>query len=143
MDTYSQKGFSLLDLLVAISISSVVASIAIPSISDVVGQMQASQDLRKLSFMLSELRSEAIRTKMSVRVSFNATGYNWDLEDDGVIDGKTGLSSSSSWKSAIPSDIVFNGLGTARGIGSQMTIAIKNRNKELDCTINSNGYISL
>lgn len=143
MDTYSQKGFSLLDLLVAISISSVVASIALPSISEVVGQMQASQDLRKLSFMLSELRSEAIRTKMNVRISFNSSGYTWDIGDDGMADGKIGLLASSTWKNGTPSDIVFNGLGTARGIGSQMTIAIKNRNKELDCTINSNGYISL
>ncbi len=143
MDTYSQKGFSLLDLLVAISISSVIASMAFPSISTVLGQMQASQDLRKLSFTLSELRSEAIRTKLNVRIAFDNNGYTWDIGDDGSQEGRINLLASSSWKGVTPSDIIFNGLGTARGIGSQVTLTIKNRARELDCVLNSNGYISL
>lgn len=143
MDTYSQKGFSLLDMLVTISISSIMASFAFPSIGDVLGQMQASQDLRKLTFLMSELRSEAIRTKTNVRISFNSDGYSWDIGDDGSTEGNQNLLNASTWRDNTPSDIIFNGLGTARGIGNQMTIAIKNRHRELECTINSNGYISL
>jgi type II secretory pathway pseudopilin PulG len=139
----SQSGISLIDILVGIAIASVMASIAVPSVGSLFGQMQASNDLRKLTSILSELRSEAIRTKTNVRISFFERGYSWDIGDDGVVDGRTDLLKASTWRDGNPPSIVFNGLGIARGIGEAITISVKNRNRSLECEINSNGYISL
>lgn len=144
MSFRGQRGFSLIELLVFLAITAVFASLSVPSIATMFGQMQASQDLRKLSFAMGELRSEAVRQKTNVRFHFTTTGYTWDIDDNGSIDGSRQLLSTSSWKNgSTPADIIFNGLGVARGIGSEVTITIVNRTRELSCKINSNGYISL
>lgn len=129
--------------MAALGISAVVASISLPQFETILGQMKASQDVRRLSSVMSEQRIEAIRLKTNVRFTFDATGYHWDIGDNGSIDGSQTLLKNSKWKDDAPADIVFNGLGVARGIGTEATIGIVNKKQALTFTINSNGYMSL
>ncbi len=140
-----EVGFTITELLVACAIMFVMASIALPELSSFRGQMQASEDIRRLSGVLSELRSEAIRLKANVRVSFTDTGYSWDIFDDSSDDGNITLSQNSVWGGAdVPDDIVFNGLGLIRSMASdETTIKLQNRESEMQLTVNTNGYIEL
>ncbi|GEM_PF-3068041 len=141
---YYDRGVSIIEMLVTLSISAVLASFSVPSLATFYGQMQASDDLRKLTYTLSELRSEAVRMKINIRIAFNEQGYEWDIGDDGSIDGNKTLLPTSSWQNDTPpTDILFNGLGVVRGIGSETTVTISNRESERSCKINSNGYISI
>lgn len=140
----SDRGVSLIELLVTLSISAIFASISMPSLSNFYGQLQASNDLRRLTYTLTELRGEAIRLKVNIRISFDQNGYSWDIGDNGTTDGTKDLLFKSKWEgSTPPSDIIFNGLGVVRGIGNEATIAITNRKSSLSFRINSNGYISI
>ena len=143
LKSLNNRGFSLLELLVSISMSAVLTSISYPSIVAVYGQMQASDDLRSLSYTISELRGEAIRLKTNIRIVFSSNGYSWDIGDNGSSEGSREFLPHTSWlDDEIPEDIVFNGLGVARGIGSEVTLSVENRRSELSFTVNSNGYIS-
>ena len=138
------KGFSLIELLVGIAIMGVSSAVSFPYVANMLGQMRASEDIRQLAYTLSELRAEAIRLKTNVRISFSETGYSWDIGDDSVIDGSLTLNQYSEWKDEIiPGDIVFNGLGIARGIGSEVDIELENKNSLIALTINANGHMNL
>jgi len=138
-----KNGFSLLELLVTLSMTMILATISVPSFAKLYGQMQASDEVRRLTFLMSELRGEAIRMRTNVRIRFNSTGYSWDIDDNGSTEGSRLLMPTSSWIGGTPSDIVFNGLGVARGVGVEVTISIKNRNTTLLFSVNSNGYINV
>lgn len=143
--TDTNSGFTLTELIVVVSIMFVTASIALPELGSFQGQMQASEDIRKLSVILGELRTEAIRLKANVRVSFTNDGYSWDIYDDASEDGRIRLGRNSSWGGAdAPDDILFNGLGLVRNIGGPSTdIILRNRDSELKLQVNTNGYIHL
>lgn len=140
----NQRGFSLVELLVAVFIFMLVSSLALPQLSAFRGQMQASQDIRNLAQTLGEIRSEAIRLKANIRVSFRNEGYEWDIFDDSAQDGSLDLSDASTWDGSTPSDLVFNGLGLLRGVGANgVTITIDNRGQQMSLQVNRNGYIEL
>ncbi|MCB9029418.1 MAG: GspH/FimT family pseudopilin [Deltaproteobacteria bacterium] len=141
-----ERGFSIIELLVTISIMLVLMAVTFPHLGSFSSQMQASDDVRKLAYALSELRAEAIRLKTNVRIMFDDEGYSWDIDDNDNLspDGSIALHKNSSWGGqALPSDIVFNGLGIARGIGTETEISIKNSDTEVALTLNTNGFIGI
>lgn len=138
-----QNGFTVLELIVAVSVMALLALIAVPNFSTMKGQMEASQEIRLLAEQISELRGEAIRLRTTVRISFSSTGYSWDVEDDGDADGERVFAGESQWQGTTPATIVLNGLGLARGITSETTLTVANRGQSASMTINRNGHLQL
>ncbi len=138
-----QSGFTVLELTVVVALIGILASIAVPSLSQTKGQMSANQEVRRLATDLAELRGEAIRLRTAVRLSFTSLGYNWDIGDDGSIDGNRSFDGESTWYGSYPSTITLNGLGLARGISGLQTIRIQNRGQISSLSINYNGHIKL
>ena len=139
----SQRGFTIAELLVVISLIGILSVLAFPRVSRISGQMHAAEDARTLAADLSELRAEAIRLRTSVRVTFTSSGYRWDIDDDGTTEGTRTLRSTSAWSGGTPTAVVFNGLGLTRGISTQQTISIKNANYVMSFSINHNGHIKI
>lgn len=138
------SGFTVLELMVTMAILSILLAIAIPNFSSMQGQLKASEEIRKLASELATLRGEAVRQRTDVRVSFSSSGYSWDIGDDSTIDGSVTLNKGSSWQGTLPTDILFNGLGLARGLGaSGLTLSVVNRGVAQSLTLNSNGHVSV
>jgi prepilin-type N-terminal cleavage/methylation domain-containing protein len=135
------RAFTVAELLVTLSIMALLMSVALPKFSKMRGQMRASEDVRDLADAIATLRSEAIRLRTTVKVTFTATGYTWDIGNDGSTEGSRLLGTSSTWNGGTPAAIILNGLGLARGIANQQSISIKNRGYITTLTINRNGHV--
>lgn len=141
--THSASAFTVLELMVVMALMSIVLLMAVPSFSSMNGQLKASQDIRTLILKIDELRSEAIRRRTNIRISFSTSGYSWDIDNDGTTDGSTSLGRNSQWFGGTPASFVFNGLGLVRGLNSSVeTITIRNAGRNSDLKINNNGHIS-
>ena len=140
MSKNKDRGFSLVELLAAVGLMSLLIAIAVPEFSTLKGQMQASEDVRRVAGILQQVRSEAIRTKSFAKVTFTSNSVSWDFFNDGTSEGTFQLDPTSSFPST-PSAILFNGLGLARGISGDQTFTVNNRSQSSTFTINSNGYV--
>lgn len=139
----SYNGFTVLELLVVMAILGCMVGIALPNFSSLRNQMSLSDDAHTIALKLGELRTEAIRRKTDVRISFLSSGMSWDYFDDGSIDGTLSFSTGISWASGIPANIVFNGLGLARSIATTQSLSLKSGGRSLTVQVNKNGFISL
>lgn len=140
MKINTESGFSLLEVLISAAILSMLASIAYPAIGSFRTSMSVTHSSRGAMLKLAHIRSEAIRAKQSVRVAFNLSGMNWDIGDDSVIEGTYTLPENTEFD-VIPDDIVFDGFGFAREIGSSLAISIRKGYKSSSFNINENGHI--
>lgn len=137
----NQRAFTIIELIVVVGILGVVIAIAAPKFSEMKSHMSANQDTRELTSILGTLRAEAVRLRSSIRVSFTTTGYSWDINDDGSVDGSRNLSTNSNWLAGAPSSIVFNGLGLVRGIATTQNLSITNGDGTSTLRLNGNGFI--
>lgn len=138
-------GFTFLELLVVMSLMTVMFAIAMPHFSSFKGRMRVSDDARRLATTLSQLRAEAIRLRTSVRVEFQDQSISWDIFDDATDDGSLTFDTATNWQGSLaPNDFVFNGLGLVRGVAaSGLNLTLDNRGERLTVNINQNGYIDL
>lgn len=140
-----QQGFTVLELIVACGIISILAGIAAPQIGGLGRQLKVSQDTRIMAHVLGRMRAEAIRLKTSVRMTFSLTGVSWDIGDDGSVEGSFSIHADSAWYAgATPGTIVFNGLGLARGLSSStISLRLDNGASHNSITVNRNGHIKI
>lgn len=138
-----QRGFTLNEMLVVFCIIGIMASIAVPNINQLTGQMRSQEEIQTLAGAITQLRLEAIRLRSSVRLTFTSHGYSWDIGDDGTTEGSYSLGSQRQWASTPGSSILINGLGLARGISTERTLSISSHGYVSSLTINRNGYISI
>lgn len=138
----AQSGFTLTELIVAISVIGILSVIAIPDIKVIRNQLRISEDARSIALILGELRAESIRLKRSTRIVFNTAGVSWDYYNDGTIDGSYTLQSGVTWQS-IPSSITFNGFGLLRGLSNDATLRLSAGSLNQPITINKNGHLEL
>lgn len=140
MQTNKNLGFTMLELLAAVGLLSILIALAVPEFSSLKGQMQASEDIRRLAGVLQQVRGESIRLRTFSRINFTSSSASWDFYNDGNIDGTIQFGPNSSFTS-IPNALVFDGLGLARGVSGEQVFTITNRNQATSISINSNGYI--
>jgi prepilin-type N-terminal cleavage/methylation domain-containing protein len=136
------SGFTLLELLAALTIFSILSLIAFPNFAVVRNQMRVSNDTRTVAMIISELRAEAIRLKRPVRLNFTSSTIRWDYFDDGEYDGTYTLQAGSSWVST-PVDFTFNGFGLLRGVTTDRILQIENGSIRMQLTLNTNGHLEL
>lgn len=68
MDLLSNKGFTLIELMVTVSIVAIMASIAVPSYQSFVAQTRLTTQTNDLATALSQARSEAVKRGVRVTV---------------------------------------------------------------------------
>lgn len=96
--SFKINGFSLIELLVTIAVSSIVLTVAVPSFKEIIENNRIITTTNILIASLGFARSEAVKSGISVSVSrLGATSQDWkdgwqvfqDVDGDGTLDGGT------------------------------------------------------
>ncbi len=74
---FTQKGFTLVELMVAIAIFAILATMAVPSFSSFMDKYRVKRAADTLSAFLINAKSEAIKRNATVRVVFRPAGAPW------------------------------------------------------------------
>lgn len=114
---HQERGFTLIELMVTIVILAIIAMIAVPSFNATLQKNQLNVELRELSSILSQARSNAVLSKKNVTVNLNTSGLN--TEEDLYWNPKNYL----VYKSAT-TEITFGPEGTVNGFTSDIDLAI-------------------
>ena len=78
------RGFNLIELVVVISIISILASIAVPSFSGMITRMKAQGAASDLYMALIKTRSEAIKRNANVKLVIASGGKGWTIYPTGA-----------------------------------------------------------
>jgi prepilin-type N-terminal cleavage/methylation domain-containing protein len=73
----SRKGFTLIELMVAIAILAILVTMAAPSFSSFIDKYRVKRAADTLSAFLINTKSEAIKRNTRVRAVFQSTGSSW------------------------------------------------------------------
>ena len=138
-----QRGFSALELLVTVSLCGILALIGAPSISRMMGQLRAAEEIRRCALTLIAARDEAVRLRTDVRVSLTSSGLAIDIHADDSVEQSLTFRTGSSWEETPTAEIVFNGLGLARGVAGSINLAISNQGARSTVSVNQNGTVKL
>lgn len=69
-----QRGFTLIELLVALMIATIIAVMAVPAFAGFVARQQLASDVNEIISVLSFARSEAIKQRSDITVTFSPPG---------------------------------------------------------------------
>ncbi|RMQ41296.1 Pillin [Pseudomonas cichorii] len=118
---YMSKGFSLIELLVTVSLIGVVAAIAVPSFTSTIQNNKVDTELNDLQRALNYARLEAINRGVTVRIApTSGTAWNTELRvylasDTGssptVLRTVSAMSSGGTLTATDVTGIEFNNLG--------------------------------
>ena len=146
-------GFTVMDLMVAMLIVSLLGLIAFPNISAMNRQLDVSQDTRILMQKFASWRSDAMMMRAPITVTFSAkagltpANYTVDYFSDGDIDEIVLLDDKNVWTIGagvvgVPSQLRFSGLGLVTNMVSPSTdIGVKNQSTELGVRIFKSGTV--
>lgn len=141
----SSRGFSLLELVVALVVAMVLAAIAIPSIVTTYGQYRLGVQATLIANEIDQLRMTAVRRNSTVTLFSTTSGSNTILYIDA---NKSGGLDASDPQVVLPADMqISNSLSTAptgmpgvSSLGTYYSSAVKL--PSLGITFASNGTIS-
>ncbi len=84
------KGFTLIELMVSVSVTSILAAIAIPNYSDFIVKMRVDNEISQLQHLLLTARNQAINTQFPVTLcpldAENKCNTQWEKEISVFID---------------------------------------------------------
>lgn len=129
--------------MVVMAIMGIMAAIAVPELQSMREVMRTDDETHRLALTLGEMRTEAIRLRTNVRVYFTATGYRWDIYDDGTTDGSVSFPRGIVWKTTPVASILFNGLGIARSVTTTTSLIVQSGAHARTVQVNKNGFIWL
>jgi type IV fimbrial biogenesis protein FimT len=73
------RGFNLVELVVVITIISILASVAVPSFTGMITRMKAQGTASDLHMALMKTRSEAIKRNANVKFAIASGGKGWSI----------------------------------------------------------------
>lgn len=129
------KGFTLIEMVIAIAIVGILASIAMPSFTDLIASTQVKTDASNLQMSLLRARSEAV--KRNTNISIDPVGGDWksgwEISD--------GIESQGPVKADIsgPSNIVYKANGRVTGGSVNFDISSPDTTTERCVTISLSG----
>jgi prepilin-type N-terminal cleavage/methylation domain-containing protein len=108
---HSQKGFTLIEMLVTVGVMAVVASIAVPNAVRLVSIYQLSSAANEVAFEIGRAKMQAVAQHTFVRLVF---------KDGGTLYRQTASSSNGSWTDAtgfvrLPRNTSVSGTGPTFG----------------------------
>jgi prepilin-type N-terminal cleavage/methylation domain-containing protein len=72
----AQKGFTLIEVLIAIAVVAIVASLALPSYRSIIEKRQVTSGAEQLAAFLSAVQMESVKRSENITVSYQS-GANW------------------------------------------------------------------
>lgn len=153
-----QRGFTLIELMVTLSVASVLAVVAVPGMQQMLQRRQLEGAAGEITSNLLMARSQAIAKNRNAFVSFSGSGASWSYGVDDAASCDPGVSndctvnsaervySSNAWKNvSLSQSFAGNSLsfeprrGTVSGSG---TVQLTSAAGEIDVTVSPIGYIS-
>lgn len=133
----SEKGFSMIELMVVIGLIGILIAIAAPSILDYSQNLDYRTTARSIASILRQAKSQAIKDNLEQRVVISSAGYG--------IEAGNRAYDSTTWGSAsniktIPSSVLITSIttlrftpkGTASSVGS---VDIKDKTGKIRFTV--------
>lgn len=110
-------GFSLIEVLVAMTILGILASLAVPSFANLIASQRANSVASDLRIALMKTRSEALKRNANVTLSANAGGwqFGWQLinpADSSAIDVHAAVAGLTITG---PASVIYQGSGRVQG----------------------------
>ena len=124
----SNRGFTLIELMVTIAVVAILAMISIPSMSNLIAKQRLNSTTRELASTLSEARSRAALLRREITVTLNsdssntATNYYWSPTINSSLTSTT-------------TSIVFNPNGTVKNATGDIDFVICNSKTRTKKTI--------
>lgn len=134
---HQHRGFSMVELAVAMSVIAIVTTIALPSFMGMIGNAQIRTVGESFRNGLQLARAEAVKRNQQIRFRLNADN-SWevgcvtvvgDTDGDGVEDcpamitkkaGKEGSSTKIEVTRVGSDNVIFNSFGTQAGVAGQL-----------------------
>lgn len=137
-----ERGMSLIEVLIVMVISGILASIAVPSFTQWIATFSVDEESRRVMMDLMEAKGKAISDGCNVVVTFNtpANGYTIleDLNNNGIQDA-----GEPSWPHTLQNKVVFNiNAGLNDVFGNALGSATANFGGTSILTFNSQGQAS-
>jgi prepilin-type N-terminal cleavage/methylation domain-containing protein len=135
-----QAGFSMMELLVAVSLTAIVSGIAILHLPKFYAQYQLSTARRQLATDLVRVRMKAIGESVPYRVVFGSSAYQVQVNNTGtyVNDGGVVRLPSGTRFTSLPSPVSFTAIGT---LPNGATIYVTNGSVSRSVRINELGKV--
>jgi len=138
-------GFTLVELLVTISIAVILAMIAVPSFSGLTDSQRAKNTATDIYIGLIRTRSEALKFNQSVNITPKAGGWQngWQITNTGtgsVLEDHGPIRGISITATTGPSTIVYNSYGRVQGGKTSLQITTTGANPVTRCvTVETSG----
>jgi len=75
--SYNQKGFSMLEILVAVGIVGILAVMFYPNIMNTLEKRELENTAREVMMNLQRAKFQAVKTRLNHRVRFSNESYGW------------------------------------------------------------------
>ncbi|EPJ85293.1 putative pillin [Pseudomonas sp. CFII64] len=130
--SHRAKGFSLIELLVTVSLVGILAAIAIPSFSSVIRNSKADAEVTTLQRALNFARLEAINRGLATKVLPTSAGASWNSELKVVLSSDTtgkairivpAMTSGAKLTATNVTAIEFNNLGGLQAPSTAVAMA--------------------
>ncbi len=133
MKTFNKKGFTLLELMIALAVMGIIAAIAAPNFSYYMAERRLNGAARMVMSDLMMARQKAVSQNNQFKVFFNTDHHGYRILDDDNGDGSTTTGEAVEVKDiqrdyydvtfSASADPVFSPRGTAFGTTVTLTSA--------------------
>lgn len=135
----SERGFTLIELMVTLSIAAILLTVAVPNFITFVQNNRLATQANDLVTMLNYARSEAVKRNQRITICSSTTGTScansttWgtgfivfaDIDGDGVVDGgedvlqvRQGVEGANTLTAGAQSSITYQSNGFLSGVGA-------------------------
>lgn len=138
---HRKNGFTMIELLIGITIMGILLALAIPSFSDLIARRRLDGIATELSTDLQYARTQSISTNANVSLVASATGYVIGTAKTITLDTRCSLSVVSP--ATLPITVTFEPNRGTTGADFSISIACSSTEATLRVVLNSLGRVQL